>query len=160
MSGGQTALTCGLAPGLHVCVCVCVCVCVFWGFLWVLHVGLTLMPLSEKVLMTQTALALSLTPHLSIYTFSALISVKWTLGEAACSLITENVSDLCNKQSRAVLQWWKVTMYLYFLTFNACAEEQFGVFSMLWYFILLIHYISNRNISLFIPLHLFHSCSY
>ena len=31
MSGGQTALTCGLAPGLHVCECVyvrvCVCVC-------------------------------------------------------------------------------------------------------------------------------------
>ncbi len=28
MSGEQNALTCGLAPGLHVCVCVCVCVCV------------------------------------------------------------------------------------------------------------------------------------
>lgn len=63
MSGGQTALTCGLAPGLHVCVCV------FRGFLWVLHLGLTLMPLSEKVLMTQTALALSFTLHLSTFTF-------------------------------------------------------------------------------------------
>lgn len=45
MSGGQTTLTCGLAPGMHVSAYVL-------GF----PLGVTLMLVSEKVLMTQTAL--------------------------------------------------------------------------------------------------------
>ena len=87
MSGGQTALTCGLAPGLHVCecvyvrvrVCVCVCVCVLK-----FPLGLTLMPLSENVLMTQTALALCLTPHLSVFTFTHSFGSEHSLKLCVC----------------------------------------------------------------------------
>lgn len=64
MSGGQTALTYGLAPGLHV-----FGVCVLGFPLRALSGANTHVIHTGKVLMTQTALTLSFTPYLSIFTF-------------------------------------------------------------------------------------------
>lgn len=63
MSVGQTALTYGLAPGLHVFVCVFLVSTK--SSIWASHSCHS----SARVLMTQTALALSLTPYLSMFTF-------------------------------------------------------------------------------------------